>query len=138
MFDKRDEVVEMAFMTEVEFEKKLKKIQEENIQKERLKQLKDERNKSKPAKKPASTSKVILWAVSIMCLEIIIFCEYIMVALQDTSAMYVLIGVPVSLIPVVLGYYYKAKAENTAGGITYETAMAQMIEPITDTGNSVG
>lgn len=127
----------MALMTETEFEKKLQKIQNENLHKERLRLLKEERDKGKPTKKPTSTSKVILWAVSIMCLEIIIFCEYIMVALQDTSAMYVLIGVPVSLIPVVLGYYYKSKAENTVGGITYETAMAQMTEQ-NNTDNSVG
>jgi hypothetical protein len=48
-----------------------------------------------------------------------------MLKLGDISAMYVLIGVPVSLVPIVLGYYWKSKNENTAGGITYDIAMKE-------------
>ena len=45
-----------------------------------------------------------------------------------------------SFVPIVLGYYFKSKAQNTVGGITYDMAMAQMqqqnevIEP-TDVGS---
>lgn len=116
----------MAHMSEKEFARKLKRIQTENEQREKLRQLKRERFKHFPKLKLPSTSKIILFAVALLCLEIIIFCQYAMISLQDTSAMYVLIGVPVSLIPIVLGYYHKSKAENTAGGIVYETTMAQM------------
>ena len=41
----------------------------------------------------------------------------------DLSAMYALIGVPVSLVPICLGYFNKSKAQNTVGGITYDMAM---------------
>lgn len=49
-----------------------------------------------------------------------------MIKFQDLTALYTLIGVPVTLVPVALGYYYKAKSENTIGGVTYETAIHQM------------
>ena len=45
----------------------------------------------------------------------------------DTSYMYVLIGIPAALIPTVISYYNKAKAENLAdSGYVYETRMAQL------------
>lgn len=84
------------------------------------------KKKTEKKTKSFSTSKLILFAVAILCIEIIIFCEYMMWSLQDASSLYVLIGVPVSLIPVVLGYYNKSKAENTAGGIVYDSAMMQI------------
>ena len=43
----------------------------------------------------------------------------------DMSAMYALISVPVTLVPIVLGYLIKSKAENTQHGITYEIAMLE-------------
>ena len=63
-----------------------------------------------------------------------------MVKLQDSSSMYVLIGIPASLIPIILGYFYKSKAENTSGGIVFETAMSQMTETMGEESNdgSVG
>lgn len=70
-----------------------------------------------------TTSKMVLIGAVLLCLEIIAFCEYVVLKLQDTSFMYVLIGIPASLIPVVLGYFYKSKAENTVGGIIYDKAM---------------
>ena len=62
----------------------------------------------------------------ILCVEIIIFAEYAMLSMENMSAMYALIGIPVALTPTIWGYYSKSKAENTKGGITYETAMAKM------------
>lgn len=125
-------------MSEREFDNRLKQIQAENVQKERLAILKKEKSKYKKKFKVKlpSTSKLILLVASLLCFQIVIFCEYVMFKFQDTSAMYALIGVPASLIPVVLGYYYKAKAENTIGGIVYDTTMSQTSQPSTD--NSVG
>ena len=74
-------------------------------------------------KKSLSTSKIALFVVTLLCIQIILFCEFMMFKTQDISAMYVLIGVPVSLISVVLGYYHKSTAENTVGGIVYDSAM---------------
>lgn len=125
-------MIKLNYMSEREFDNRLKQIQAENVQKERLAILKKEKNKYKKKFKVKlpSTSKLILLVASLLCFQIVIFCEYVMFKFQDTSAMYALIGVPASLIPVVLGYYYKAKAENTVGGITY-LAAEQSINPST-------
>lgn len=82
-------------------------------------------SENKKKGKRLSTSKIALFTVFVLCIQIILFCEFMMFKTQDISAMYVLIGVPVSLITVVLGYYHKSAAENTAGGIVYDSAMME-------------
>lgn len=113
----------MRYLTDKEYESRLKKIKLKNKDKERKRILKNEKEKYKRKLKLPSTSKLILIGVILLCLQIVIFCEYVMVALGDISAMYVLIGIPATLIPIVWGYYSKSKAENTAGGIVFEAAM---------------
>lgn len=76
-------------------------------------------------KKKFSTSKLILWATFLMCIQIVLFCEYAIIRLEDASSIYAMIGAPIAFIPVVLGYFSKSKLENTAGGITYEMAMLE-------------
>lgn len=82
--------------------------------------------KKKKNKKKFSTSKLILWATFLMCIEIIIFCQYAIIRLEDASSIYALIGAPVAFIPVVIGYFVKSKAENTSGGLVYESTMAEL------------
>lgn len=113
----------MKYISEKEYDSYLKKIQAKNKSKERLLNLKKEKNKFKP--KLPSTSKLILLGVILLCLEIVIFCEYIILTTYTTDAMYALIGIPATLIPIVWSYYSKSKAENTVGGIVYETAMKE-------------
>ena len=60
-----------------------------------------------------------------------------MIKFQDLTALYTLIGVPVSLVPVALGCFYKSKAEDTVNGIVYETALRQMENTDTNTINEV-
>lgn len=115
----------MFDLTQKEFEKKLADIQEKNKQKEYRKLLREERKKSRTKIKLPSTSKLILLVAFLLCLEIIIFCEYMMVKTGDLSSLYSMIGVASALIPLCLGYYFKSKAENTAGGITYDMAMLE-------------
>lgn len=115
----------MFDLTQKEFEKKLAEIQEKNKQKEYRKMLREERKKSRTKIKLPSTSKLILLVAFLLCLEIIIFCEYMMVKTGDLSSLYSMIGVASALIPLCLGYYFKSKAENTAGGITYDMAMLE-------------
>lgn len=131
-------MIKLRYLSEKDFNNRLKQIQAENVQKERLEILKKEKSKYKKKFKVKlpSTSKLILLVASLLCFQIVIFCEYVMFKFQDTSAMYALIGVPASLIPVVLGYYYKAKAENTVGGITY-LAAEQSINPSTSESETV-
>ena len=116
----------MGIISDKEYETRLNKIKNKNASKERKRKLKEEKRKSTSKLKLPSTSKLILMGAVLLCLQIIIFCEYTMITLGDTSAMYVLIGIPATLIPVIWGYYSKAKAENTVGGIVYEQAMMQL------------
>lgn len=113
------------YLSETDFEDKLAKIKENNASKERKQLLQAEKDKYKSTKnkRPLSTSKLLLWVVVLICIEIIIFSEYVMIKLNDTSTLYTLIGVPVTLIPTVLGYYFKSAKENTAGGIVYESSL---------------
>ena len=115
----------MFDLTQKEFEKKLTEIQEKNKQKEYRRLLREERKKSRAKIKLPSTSKLILLVAFLLCLEIIIFCEYMMVKTCDLSSLYAMIGIASALIPLCLGYYFKSKAENTAGGITYDIAMME-------------
>lgn len=116
----------MGYMTKTEFKKKLDKIQRDNIDKKLKQRLEEEKKKYKKKRKLPSTSKLILIGAVVLCLQIIIFCEYMMWKTGDLSAMYVLIGIAASLTSLVLGYFLKSKYENTAGGIVYETAMEEL------------
>lgn len=115
----------MGYMSEKEYEKKMTMLKLCNESRERKRKLKEEKKKYSPKLKLPSTSKLILLGAVLLCLQIVIFCEYVMLELGDTSAMYVLVGIPATLIPVIWGYYSKSKAENTKGGITYDMAMMQ-------------
>lgn len=116
----------MGYMTKQEYEEKLYKVRRKNLEKKRKQKLEDEKKKYKKKKKLPSTSKLILIGAVILCLQIIIFCEYMMWKTGDLQAMYVLIGIAASLAATTISYYNKARYENTAGGITYETAMEEL------------
>lgn len=116
----------MGYMTKQEFEKKLHKIRRDNIDKKNKQILKDEKKKYKKDRKLPSTSKLILIGANVLCVQIIFFCEYLMWKTGDLQPMYALIGIAASLTATNMSYYHKARAENTAGGITYETAMENL------------
>ena len=115
----------MGYLTEQEYEARLEKIKKDNESKERKLKLKEEKKKYKTKFKLPPTSKLILIGVALLCLEIIAFCEYIIIRYYDSNAIYVLVGIPATLIPIILGYFNKSRHENTAGGITYDMAMHQ-------------
>lgn len=112
-------------ISEKEFNVRLKDIKEKNKSKERKRKLKAEKSKYKTKRKLPSTSKIVLFAVFLLCIEIILFSEYAMIFLADASAMYVLIGVPATLVPTIIAYYQKSRIENSKGGITYDMAMLE-------------
>lgn len=93
-----------------------------------LKKQVEEREKElglrKTFKKPA-WSKVIMVVMVIICLEIIIYTEVVMWTRYDLSALYALVGVAASLAAAIWAYCEKSKAENTKGGIVYDSAMKQ-------------
>lgn len=113
----------MSYISERQYASEMKAIQEKNKSKERELKLEKERNKYRFKFKMPSTSKIVLFASILICLQIIFFCESVMIELGDTSALYVLIGIPATMAPIIWAYYAKSKAENTSGGIVYETAM---------------
>lgn len=117
----------MKVMTEKRFNREMARIKVENQRREWNKQLREERRKGRPSLKLPTTSKLVLVATMIICVWIVAFCMWMMYETRDTSSMYVLIGIPVAMAPTIWSYYSKAKAENTAGGITYETAMLNNI-----------
>ncbi len=113
----------MRGISEKEYNLRMKQIQRENEAKERARKLKEEKRKGKPKRKLPSTSKLILLGMILLCVQIVIFCEYAMVTLYDASSLYVLIGIPAALSPIIWGYYSKSKAENTSGGIVFQSMM---------------
>lgn len=119
----------MNYISEREYEAQMRRLKKINESREREKKLKEERDKYGFKFKMPSTSKIVLFVVFILCLQILFFCERIMEETGDLSALYVLIGVPVSLVPICLGYYWKSCQENTSGGIVYDTAMRNQDEP---------
>jgi len=129
-------MITMWYLTDKQYCARMQRIKKRNRQKEKLAKLKAEKNKNRLKFKLPSTSKLLLLGAVLLCLEIVVFCEYVMLTLQDTSALYVLIGIPASLIPIILGYFYKSKAENTSGGIVFETAMSQMTDETIETINA--
>lgn len=116
----------MRYMSKSEFDSQMRKIKLENVTKERKQKLREEKKKHKSKFKLPSTSKLVLLVVFLICIEILIFSQYAMVKTGDISALYTLIGVPVTLVPICIAYMWKSKSENTANGIVYETAMAQL------------
>lgn len=112
----------MKYISEAEYEKELSRIKRANASKARYDSLEAERNKYKKTKK-LQTSKVVLWAMIMLVFSIAVWFMYESHRLADLSQAYALLGVVASLAPVIFGYYSKSKAENTEGGIVYETAM---------------
>ena len=109
-------------MTSREYELELKKIKAKNRQIEMKRNLKAAKVSRFNIPK-ISTSKLILVAVLLLNLQIIYFVEKAIMTYGDLSALYALIAIPTTLIPTVWAYFSKAKAENCAGGITYDSAM---------------
>lgn len=114
------------YMSDKEFNARLKQIRQINETKEKYRKLKEESNKVKKPFPKISTSKLVLWAMVILVFSITIWFMYESHRLGDLTQSYALLGIVASLIPVMWGYFSKSKAENTAGGIIYETAINNM------------
>lgn len=76
-------------------------------------------------KRKISFGKTLMVAIVLMCLEIIIYAEIIMIYLKDPSALYALIGIVAALAAAIWAYCEKSGKENSAGGITYDLAMKE-------------
>lgn len=116
----------MAYMTKNQYDSKLAKLQKKNESIERRRRLREENMKYWPKFVLPSTSKIVLIVAALLCVEILIFCQYMIVKTGDSNALYAMVGVVVSLASIVLGYFVKSTKENTVGGITYDSAMSSM------------
>ena len=130
-------VKKVKYLTKQEYELELKKIKEKNQQIEMKRNLKAAKVKRFQFRKP-NTSKLIVFVVFAICLQILWFSEHMIKLTGDTSYMYVLIGIPAALIPTILGYYAKASKENQIGGIIYDSAMAELNKQGTSDDEAVG
>ena len=116
----------MRYISEKEYNAEMLRIKHENESKALLRKLKAERAKGRQKKsRSISNSKLVLWAMVILVFCIAIWFMYESHRLCDLSQAYALLGIVASLAPVIFGYYSKSKAENTEGGIVYETAMKE-------------
>lgn len=116
----------MRYISEKEYNAEMLRIKHENESQARLRKLKAERAKGRQKKsRSISNSKLVLWAMVILVFCIAIWFMYESHRLCDLSQAYALLGIVASLAPVIFGYYSKSKAENTEGGIVYETAMKE-------------
>lgn len=125
-------------MTKQEYELELKKIKEKNQQIKMKQNLKAAKIKRFQFKKP-NTSKLIVFVVFAICLQILWFSEHMISLTGDTSYMYALIGIPAALIPTIISYFNKAKIENTSdSGYVYEARMAELNNQGTSDDEAVG
>lgn len=116
-------------MTKSQFDSKMAKARRRNESIEYRRKLREERMKYWPKFVLPTTSKLVLITSAILCVEILLFCQYMILVTGDASALYAMVGAVFTFMPVVIGYFVKATKQNTAGGITYETAMASMNIP---------
>lgn len=120
----------MAYMTKSQFDSKLAKVKRRNEAIEYRRRLREERTKYWPKFVRPSTSKIVLIVAAILCVEILFFCQWMIVRTGDTNALYAMVGTIATLATVVLGYFVKSTRENTAGGLIYESTMADKQAPI--------
>ena len=116
----------MVYMTKSQFDSKIAKAKKRNESIEYHRRLREERMKYWPKFVMPSTSKIVLIVAAILCVEILFFCQWMIVKTGDTNALYAMVGVITALASIVIGYFVKSTKQNTVGGITYETAMAQI------------
>lgn len=116
----------MNYITEKEFEQKLKQLQQHNLSKERELKLIEEKNKYRKDIKLPSTSKLMAVYLFIILNVVLIFAMRAMWHFADLSFLGVLITDVAGQVIVYMIYALKSKAENTSGGIVYETTLAKM------------
>ena len=119
----------MIYMTKNQYDSKLAKLQKRNESIERKRKLREERMKYWPKFVLPSTSKIVLGISALLCLETLVFCQYMIVSTGDTNALYAMVGALFTFMGTVISYYVKSTRENVRNGITFETAMAQIQPP---------
>lgn len=75
----------MRGISEKEYDYRMRQVKRENLARERARKLKEEKKKGRVKHKLPSTSKLILLGMIVLCVQIVIFCEYAMMTLYDAK-----------------------------------------------------
>lgn len=124
-------------LTQEKFRKKFEREKQRSLSRQRKQILKDEKSKYRNRKKP-STSKILLVMVILICVEVLAFCEYAYLTNPEPGTLGSVIGSIATIVSLLLGYFWKSKAENTSGGIVFESAMAGLNDIINNGEDAVG
>lgn len=126
-------------MTKSQFDSKLAKAKRRNESIEYRRRLREERMKYWPKFVLPSTSKIVLIVAAVFCVEILFFCQYMILMTGDTNALYAMVGTIATLASVILGYFVKSTKENVKNGIKFETTMATLGHPpVVESNDAVG
>lgn len=115
----------MERLTEKQFQAALKRIQYENLYKERNRKLREEKNRLKPKFKLPSTSKMMAVYLFLIMNVVLIYSLVTMYKFGDLTYLGVLITDIVGQVLVYFVYILKSRKENCKDGITYDIAMLE-------------
>lgn len=113
----------MKYISEKEYNLRMKKIQSQNVNIERMQSLKKEQNKYRPKIKLPSTTKLMAVYLFVILNVVLTFAMVTMYQFRDLTYLGVLITDVAAQILTFLIYTKKSLAENSQGGIVYDLAM---------------
>lgn len=131
-----DKVFVMKYISEREFNSKMRVIQRRNESIDRYNKLKDEKKKVSINIKKPTTDKLIAIYLFIILNVILVYSMISMWNFADLSCLGVLITDIAGQVITYYIYAKKATAQNTKGGITYDMAMLE--QGLSDVNNDVG
>lgn len=126
----------MKYLSQREYERKLKEVQRENESIDRYNKLKKEKRKVFIDIKKPTTDKLIAIYLFIILNVILVYSMISMWNFADLSCLGVLVTDIAGQVITYYIYAKKATAQNTKGGITYDMAMLE--HGLSDVNNDVG
>ena len=126
----------MKYLSQREYERKLKEVQRENESIDRYNKLKKEKRKVSIDIKRPTTDKLIAIYLFIILNVILVYSMISMWNFADLSCLGVLVTDIAGQVITYYIYAKKATAQNTKGGITYDMAMLE--HGLSDVNNGVG
>ncbi len=126
----------MKYLSQREYERKLKEVQRENESIDRYNKLKKEKRKVSIDIKKPTTDKLIAIYLFIILNIILVYSMISMWNFADLSCLGVLVTDIAGQVITYYIYAKKATAQNTKGGITYDMAMLE--HGLSDVNNDVG
>lgn len=113
----------MKYISEKEYNLRMKKIQSQNVNIERMQSLKKEQNKYRPKIKLPSTTKLMAVYLFVILNVVLTFAMVTMYQFRDLTYLGVLVTDVAAQILTFFIYTKKSLAENSQGGIVYDLAM---------------